>query len=150
MGFKSAKNICNDNQSNGNYEVDDLIFPSKLIFSTLESIDRNLKFLYTPGSARNDFETINHSLVREDEGEFDLFLERVEERIERIREFRSYSKFLYKEKRGGAFFEKFPRILDCINEGVLCLGGEYKNDFERRIGDIVKSLSYIGIDPYSY
>ena len=149
MGFKSATNIRNVNQSNGNYEVDDLIFPSRLVFTTFESLDSNLKFLYTPGFASNDYETINHSPVREDDGEFDVILERVEERIERIKEFRS-NNFLYKEKRGGAFFEKFPRILDCINEGVFCLGGKYKNNFERRIGNIVRILSYIGIDPYRY
>ena len=44
MGFKSAKNTRNVNQSNGKYEVDDIIFPSRFVFSTIESIDRNLRF----------------------------------------------------------------------------------------------------------
>ena len=147
MGFKSAKNIRNVNHSNGNYEVDDLIFPSRIVFTTIESIDRNLRFLYTPVSASTDWETINHSAVRDNDGEFDAFLKRVEERIERIKAF-DRSQFLYKEKRGGAFFKKFGRILDCINEGVFCLRGEFKNNFEKRIGDIGKSLTNMGINPY--
>ena len=54
--------------------------------------------------------------------------------------------FIYKEK-GGDFFEKFRWINDCIIEGVY-LNGKSKNKFERRIMDIVRSLSYIGINPF--
>ena len=54
--------------------------------------------------------------------------------------------FLYKEK-GGDFFEKFSGIYDCITEGVYSTP---QNNFEKRIRDIVRSLSYIGIDPYYY
>ena len=105
MGFKSAKNTRNVNQSNGNYEVDGIIFASRFIFTTIESIDRNLRFLYTPGSARNDWETINHSAVRDNDGEFDAFLERVEERIDRVKaNSRDINQFLYKEKLDSDFF----------------------------------------------
>ena len=38
------------NHSNGNYEVDGIIFASRFVFTTIESIDRNLRFLYTTGS----------------------------------------------------------------------------------------------------
>ena len=58
--------------SNGNYEVDGIIFASRFVFTTIESIDRNLRFLYTPGSDSNDWETINHSLSRENEASFDF------------------------------------------------------------------------------
>ena len=150
MGFKSTKNTRNVNQSNGNYEAYGIIFASRFVFKTIESIDRNLRFLYTPGSDSNNWEAINHSLVRDNDGEFDDILRRVEERIGRISAIDdgSINQFLYKEKRDGAFFEEFDGILDCINEGVFCLRGEYKNNFERRITDIVKGLSNIGIDPY--
>ena len=60
------------NHSNGNYEVDGIIFASRFVFTTIESIDRNLRFLYTPGSDSNDWETINHSLSRENEASFDF------------------------------------------------------------------------------
>ena len=147
MGIKSASKSKTVNQSNGNYEVDGIIFASKFVFKTIKSIDRNLRFLYTTIFDEFDCETINHSLVRVDEEEFDAILGRVEERIGRITDFhRSTHQFLYKEKRGD-FFEKFRGVLDCINEGVH-LNGEFKNNFERRIGDIVKSLCYIGINPY--
>ena len=149
MGFKSAKNTRNVNQSNGNYEVDGIIFASRFVFTTIESIDRNLRFLYTPGSASNDWETTNHSPVRDNDEKFDAILARVEERIGRILAIDdgSTNQFLYKEKHGGTFFVKFSGIKDCLDEGIY-LDVKTKNKFERRIIDIVRGLSYIGIDPY--
>ena len=85
MGFKSASKSKTVNHSNGNYEVDGIIFASRFVFTTIESIDRNLRFLYTPGSANSDCETIIHSPVRDNDEEFDAILERVEERIGRIK-----------------------------------------------------------------
>ena len=136
MGFKSANNSNNVKHSNGNYEVDGIIFPSRFVFTTIESIDRNLKFLYTPGSAEFDFETINHSPVRDNDEEFDAILSRVDERIGRITGIDDTKQFLYKEK-GGDFFEKFRWINDCITEGVYSTP---QNNFEKRIRDIVRSL----------
>ena len=98
MGFKSASNSNNVKHSNGNYEVDGIIFASRFVFTTIESIDRNLRFLYTPGSASNDWETMNHSITRESEENFDAILERVEERIGRITGIDDTKQFLYKEK----------------------------------------------------
>ena len=150
MGFKSAKNIRNVNHSNGKYEVDGILFPSRFVFTTIESIDRNLRFLYTSGSANNNWETINHSAVRDDDGEFDAILGRVEERIGRIIAIDDGTTYelLNKEKRDGAFFEKFNGIFDCIKEVEMDLRGEFKNNFEKRIVDIAKNLNYIGIYPY--
>ena len=71
MGFTSANN-SNVNHSNGNYEVDGIIFASRFLFTTIKSIDRNLRFLYTPGSDSNDWETINDSPVRDNHEEFNL------------------------------------------------------------------------------
>ena len=146
MGFTSANN-ANVNQSNGNYEVDSIIFASRFIYRTIKSIDRNLRFLYTPGSDSNDWETINDSPVRDNDEEFSAILERVEELIERIKNiYDGYTiQFLYKEKRGGAFFKKFSGIEDCINEGVHTTPQDH---FEKRIRDIVRRLSYYGMDPY--
>ena len=162
MGFKSASNsnnvkhsngnyededlILGIKHSNGNYEVDGIIFPSRFVFTTVESIDRNLRFLYTPGSASNDFDTINHSPVRDNDEEFDAILARVEERIGIITSINDTKQFLYKEK-GGDFFGKFRGINDCIIKGVY-LNGESKNKFKRRIINIVRSLCYIGINPF--
>ena len=39
MGFKSL------GESNKNYEVDGIILPTRFIFTMIESIDRNLKFI---------------------------------------------------------------------------------------------------------
>ena len=109
MGYKSAKNTSNVNQSNGNYEVDDIIFATRFVFRAIKSIDKNLRLLYTPGSESNDWETIPFSPVRDNDEEFDYILIEVEERIGRIIAINdgSTKKILYKEKRGGAFFKKF-------------------------------------------
>ena len=141
MGYKSSKNTRNEN-----YEVDDIIFPSKNTFKLFESLNKNLRLLYTPGDESRDFETINYSEVRDDEEEYDKILAKVEDKIKKIKDFRS--SFLYKENRCGAFYERYQGILDCINEGVHCLRGKYENDFEKRLVDIVRKLSYLGIDPY--
>ena len=117
MGFKSAKNTRNVNNSDVDYEVDGIIFPSRFVFTTTESIDRNLKFLYTPGSEDNDFETINHSPVRDNDEEFDAILSRVEKRIGRITGIDDTKQFIFKEKHY-AFFEKFGGIVNCFIEGV--------------------------------
>ena len=146
MGYKSSKNTRNVNQINENYEVDDIIYPSKNTFKLFESLNKNLRLLYTPGDESRDFETINYSEVRDDEEEYDKILAKVEDKIKKIKDFRS--SFLYKENRRGAFYERYQGILDCINEGVHCLRGKYENDFEKRLVDIVKKLSYLGIDPY--
>ena len=146
MGFKSAKNTRNVNQSNGNYEVDGIIFASRFVFTTIESIDRNLRFLYTPGSASNGWKTINYSSVRDNDEEFDDIIGRVEERIGRIMiiDDGSTDKLLYKEKRGD-FFKKFSGIADCINEGLHL---KPQNSFEKRLKDIKRGLAYLGINPY--
>ena len=77
-------------------------------------------FIYTPGSDSNDWETINDSPVRDNHEEFNAILDRVDELIDRIKNIDdgSTDHFLYKEKRGNAFFENFSGIEDCINEGV--------------------------------
>ena len=53
--------------------------------------------------------------------------------------------YIKKNVRGGAFFEKFSGIEDCINEEVRTTP---QNHFEKRIRDIERSLSYNGIDLY--
>ena len=145
MGFKSLS------KSNKNYEVCDIILPTRYVFSTIETIDRNLKFLYASGTAENDFEPIFHSVVREDPDNFNEILDRVDERIDRIENIDdgSINQFLYKEKRGGAFLEKFSGINDCLIEGVY-MDVKTPNHFEKRILDIVRRLSYIRIDPFYY
>ena len=149
MGFTSSNNTNNTNvnQSNDDYEVDDIIFPSKFVYKTIKKINKNLQFLYTPGSESNDYETINHSSVRDNPEEFKAILDRVDELINRITNIDDTKYFIYKEKRGDALFDKFGGIVDCMNEGVHA---KPENHFERRIRDIVRNLTSIGIDPCYY
>ena len=87
----------------------------------IESIDRNLKFIYTPGTVENDFVPIFYSEVREDASAFSEILATVEDRISRIENIDdgSTTQFLYKEKCDGEFFAKFSGIYGCLNEGAL-------------------------------
>ena len=128
MGFETAKNT---------YEVEGVIFPSKFVYKTIKRINKNLQ------SESNDYETINHSSVRDNPEEFKAILDRVDELINRITDIDDTKYFINKEKHGDAFFDKFGGIVDCMNEGVHT---KPENHFERRIRDIVRNLTFIGID----
>ena len=146
MGFTSANN-SNVNHSNGNYEVDGIIFASRFVYKTIKRIDRNLRYLYTPGSEETDWLAINDSPVRDDEEEFNAILDIVDELIDRIFNIDNGSTdyFLCKEKSGD-FFEKFGGIMDCINELVH---SSPQNNFEYRIRDIGRGLTKIGHQTFS-
>ena len=91
MGFKSSKNTRNVNQSNGRYEVDDLIFYSKLVFETIQSIDEYLRLLYTIDSNERN----------------DEILGKVEELIKKIKNIDDWLiNDLYKEKYVFSFLKK--------------------------------------------
>ena len=139
MGFKSSKNTRNVNQSNGRYEVDDLIFYSKFVYENIKSIDEYLRLLYTIDSN-----------VRNDE-----ILGKVEELIKKIKNIDDWLiNDLYKEKYVFSFLKKFKGINNCYKEyqSLLekygCMELEFGNNFERRIVEIKMSLSYIGVDFY--
>ena len=145
MGFKSTQNTRNVNQSNGKYEVDDIIFYSKFVYENIKSIDDNLSLLYSSDSGIDDSETIKYSNVRNDEKYFDKILGRIEECIKRLDKFDWLINDLYKEKYAFSFLNKFIGIYNCFKE-YECLEGQYKNDFEKRIIKIKSGLSCIGID----
>ena len=116
MGFKSTKNTRNVNQSNGRYEVDDLIFYSKFVYENIKAIDKNLKLIYSIDSTSNRGYK-NHSNVRDDEKYFDEILGKVEECIEKIRFIQDWYCMKYvKEKKTSYFFEKFKGIYYCLKE----------------------------------
>ena len=151
MGFKSAKNTRNVNQSNGKYEVDDIIFPSRFVFSIIESIDRNLRFFYSPAPPNKMWSRINYSAVRDDEEEFNCFLDRVGERINRIDE-----EVDFIEIEDGAFNE-FHGIIDFLYEAT-----DFENNKEdelskqtpeyikNRFINLANRLWKLGIHPYEF
>ena len=144
MKVKSAKNTHNDNQSNESFEYYDVVYASRLVLDYLDIINNHLGLLYTQVGKHV---IKNHSSIRDNDKEFDEVLGIVEEYLGRIMIIRdeSTNHFLYKEKHDGAIFEEFEAMLYCINEVEFSLKGECKNNFERRIIDIVKGLSNIGI-----
>ena len=151
MGIKSAKNTHNVNQSNGKYEVDDIIFPSRFVFSIIESIDRNLRFFYSPAPPNKMWSRINYSAVRDDEEEFNCFLDRVEERIDRIDE-----KVKIIETVDSAFY-KFHGIIDFLYEAYDFvkkqedeLSKQTPEYIKRRFINLAGRLLYLGIHPSKF
>ena len=139
--------------------VDDkILFVSGFVFLTIESIDLNLRLLYTP-SANIYSETLNHSsngssslslriLRRDNDEEFDAILSRVEDLIDRIKDVKyQYEYDFLHEDNSEYFSDKFTGIVDCFNEG-LNLDSKTQNKFEIRILDIVLDMDYIGIKPF--
>ena len=82
MGFKSGTNT---NVSKDKYKVNDLIFSSRIEYQTIQSIDRNLRFLYSPALFNSLWSSINYSPARDIDSNFNAILDRVEERIGRIK-----------------------------------------------------------------
>ena len=106
MGFKSATKTTVEK-----YEINNLIFSSRLEYQIVESIDRNLRFLYSPPPPNSLWPTINYSLTRENVDNFNTILDRVEERIDRLNE-----RVKLVETDDSAFNEEFPGIIDFLYE----------------------------------
>ena len=141
MGFKSASKSKAVHHSNGNYKVGCLVFPSRFVFSTIESIDRNLRFLYSPAPPNSLWQTINYSTVRDDDEEFDAILDRVEERINRFNE-----KVEIIETDDEAFNKEFLGIIYFLYEANdLPLNSE--KHFEKRFINLANRLWELGIQP---
>ena len=144
MGFKSASKSKTVNHSNGNYKINDLKFPSRFVFSTIESIDRNLRLLYSPAPPNSLCSTINYSIVRDNDEEFDSILDRVEERIDRFNE-----KVEIIEKDEESFNKEFPGITDFLYE-VSDLPLNSEKHFEKRFINLAYRLWELGIHPSEF
>ena len=110
MGFNSAKNTHNVNLSNENYKINGLIFPSRQIFSTIESINIKLNSLYSLSPPNSLWPSINYSSVRDDNEEFEAILDRVEELID------SFKNFEIIETTDAAFNNEFLGIVNFLYE----------------------------------
>ena len=115
MGFKSVRQNNEDL-----YIVNGIGYSSRHEFSTIESINRNLKII-RPGSS-----------VRDDEGEYKCFLDRVEEKIERINQIKVV-------EITGSFEEEFPFIIDFFDEANN-LPVSNNNHFEQRFIYLLKRM----------
>ena len=132
MGFKSSKNTRNVNHSNEEYEVDDIIFPTKNVFKTIKSINRKLRLLYSPAPTNSLWPTINYSPVRDDDEEFNAILDRVEERIDRFNE-----KVEIIETGDAAFNKKFLGIVNFLYE-ASDFEDNTENDLSKKTAENIK------------
>ena len=158
MGFKSAKKT---NVSEDKYEINNLVFPSRHVFTTIQSIDRNLRFLYSPAPSGRIWRRIRSSPIRDDDDEFDAILDRVEERINRIKE-----EVKIIEKGDAAFNQQFLGIIDFLYEAEDILekreeyfqnngkylesSGSRENYFENMFIYLSKRLWDLGIGPSDF
>ena len=108
MGFKSATKT---NVNKDKYEINNLIFSSRIEYKTIKSIDRNLQFFYLPAPHNSLCETIRYLPARGSINNFDCIPDRVEERIDR---FDKEAKII--ETDDSAFNEEFPGIMDFLYE----------------------------------
>ena len=129
MGYKSAKK---SNVSEDKYEINNLVFPSRHVFTTIQSIDRNLRFLYSPAPSGSIWPTIKYSPTRDDDDEFDAILDRVEERINRIKE-----EVKIIEKDDAAFNQQFLGIIDFLYEAEDIL--EKREEYFQNNGKYLES-----------
>ena len=106
MGYKSSTQ-----SKSSQYQVNNLIFPSRKVFSTIKSINRNLRLLYSPAPPNSLWPTINYSKVRDDDEEFHAILDRVEARIDRFNE-----KVEIIETDDAAFNKEFLGIVNFLYE----------------------------------
>ena len=144
MGFKSTT------QSNSSqYQVNNLIFPSRHVFSTIESINRNLRFLYSPAPPNSLWSTINYSTVRDNDEEFDSILDRVEERIDRFNE-----KVEIIETDDAAFNKEFNGIINFLYEATDFednkedeLSKKTPENIKKRFINLANRLWELGIHP---
>ena len=119
MGFKSVRQNNEDL-----YIVNGIGYYSRHEFNTIESINRNLKII-RPGSPERD-----------DEREFNCFLDRVEERIERLNQIKVV-------EITGSFEEEFPFIIDFLDE-ANSLPDSNNNHFEQRFICLLKRMKEKG------
>ena len=134
MAIKSVKNILNFNQNTEKYEVDNVIFPSKSVYSILKRIDRNLRLLYSKDPKNKLWPRINYSMVRDDESSISMVLERVEERLNRIEE-----KVDIIITGDAAFFNLFPGIIDFLYEADD-IKDKREDEYTRKMADYNKKI----------
>lgn len=139
MGFKSATKTTVEK-----YEINNLIFSSRLEYQIVESIDRNLRFLYSPPPPNSLWPTINYSLTRENVDNFNTILDRVEERIDRLNE-----RVKFVETDDSALNEEFPGIIDFLYEASELFENSEKQ-FEKRFIKLAQRLWDLGICPMEF
>ena len=138
MGFTSANNT---NVGNGKYEINNLIFPSRHVFTTIKSIDKNVRFLCSPDPSNSLWPRINYSPARDDKEGFDAILDRVEERINRFNE-----KVKIIEEDDAALNQQFLGIIDFLYE-AYDLPENNEKHFEKRFFNLANRLWDLGIHP---
>ena len=105
MGFKSKTQ-----SSSSQYKVNNLIFPSFLVYQTIKNIDRHLRFFYSPSPQGRLWPTINYSSIRDSDA-FIQILNIVEIDIDGFRE-----KVQIIETDDSAFQKEFCGIRDFLYE----------------------------------
>ena len=147
MGFKSAT----QSDSKG-YRFNNLIFPFKKIYLITKQINRKLELLYSPAPSGSLWPTINYSLVRDNEEEFNAILDKVEKYFDRFNE--EYDEVTIVEIGDAAFNNEFFGIVNFLYEAsdFYCkkedeLSKKTPECIKERFISIADKLWYGGIRP---
>ena len=157
MGIKSAKKSNADKtNSNENYTIGGLVFPSYDLFDVLEKINKNRSFFYTETGEEFDYEPIFDSYTRR--YDFDEFDEICDNIMINISTFKDIAKndcrigeFLHNNRLSNKFSSLFGSIYNAFIEAMY--SGNFNNEIKemqnKKIKKIVRELAYIGIDPFT-
>ena len=127
---RQSKNV---NKVNGEYKVDNMIFPTRFVYSTIASIDRNLRILYSEVPPSSLWQRMNYSGVRDDKEEFCAILDRVEERTNRID-----GRVKIEETSYSAFNIAFHGIMDFLYEAGEFEGNEESYRLSKKTPEYIK------------
>ena len=94
------------------YQVNNIIFPSKQVFLTIRSINRFLELLYSPEAYFGGLSK-NYSSFREDNEQFENILVIVEKLLDRIKE-----RVVIIEIDNGNYCKEFIGIMDFMDEAL--------------------------------
>ena len=131
MGFKSTTK-----SNSSQYQVNNLIFPSRHVFSIIKRINRKLKFFYSPAPPDSWWPTIKYSTVRDNEEEFNAILDIVEKLIDRFNEKVEIIKI-----DDEAFNKEFLGIVDFLYEASDFLNN-IEDELSNRTPENIKKKIY--------
>ena len=151
MGIKSAKK----SNSNGNYTIGGLVFPSYELYRVVKVINKNLSLLYTETGEEYDYEPIFDSPARHSD-DFDDIYKKIKYNISVFKDIYEndarVKKFLYNNRLSDKFSLLFGSIYNAFIEAMYS-GDNFDNEIKKmqnkKIKKIVRKLAYYGVDPFS-
>ena len=153
MENKSAKKSNADKtNSNEDFTIEGLGFPSYDLFGVLDTINKNLSLFYTETGEEFDYEPLFDSYTRHNN--FDEIYDNIMINISTFKDIYKNDDrvrdFLYNNRLSNKFSSLFGSIYNAFIE-VMSSGDNFDNEIKKmqnkKIKKIVKKLARYGVDP---